>query len=108
MQGRRSKTIHDKVQGRYVGAFESKTPQSGTPASLPATWYRDAIFSIDGRYGAYGAPADVKLLKDEVFPPTPRAIVLTRRCRPKTNYRGRSYASQEAIAILSPASTPFG
>ena len=30
-------------------------------ASLPKTWFVNSIFGVDGRYGAYGAPTDVKL-----------------------------------------------
>ena len=30
-------------------------------ATLPKTWFANALFAVDGRYGAYGAPSDVKL-----------------------------------------------
>ncbi len=29
--------------------------------SVPKSWFSGALFSVDGRYGAYGAPTDVKL-----------------------------------------------
>jgi len=46
------------------GAFlvSKKAPQ-GT--SSPAAWFSENIFGISGRYGAYGAPQDVKVVKDE-------------------------------------------
>ena len=46
------------------GAFiVSKTPPQGTSSS--ASWFSDNIFGISGRYGAYGAPQDVRVLRDE-------------------------------------------
>jgi len=30
-------------------------------ATLSKTWFAEALFSVDGRYGAYGAPIDTKL-----------------------------------------------
>ena len=46
------------------GAFlVSKTPPQGTSSS--AAWFSDNIFGISGRYGAYGAPQDVRVLRDE-------------------------------------------
>lgn len=48
------------------GAFLLCKAAPKAPAGLPAKWFADNIFNIEGRYGAYGAPADVKLLKDSV------------------------------------------
>ena len=46
------------------GAFlVSKTPPQGTSSS--ASWFSDNIFGISGRYGAYGVPQDVRVLRDE-------------------------------------------
>jgi len=30
-------------------------------SKLPKTWFGDVLFTVDGRYGAYGAPTDIKL-----------------------------------------------
>jgi len=29
--------------------------------TVPKSWFGDALFKVDGRYGSYGAPTDVKL-----------------------------------------------
>ena len=49
------------------GAFVlCKTPPRGVaPAQLQQEWFAANIFNIEGRYGAYGAPADVKVIRDE-------------------------------------------
>merc|ERR1719271_2317089 len=40
-----------------------KTPPRGAaPSALPKAWFADNIFNIEGRYGAYGAPQDIKLV----------------------------------------------
>ena len=42
-----------------------KTPPRGAaPSALPKAWFADNIFNIEGRYGAYGAPQDIKLVGD--------------------------------------------
>lgn len=47
---------------RSPSQVSKKAPQ-GT--SSPAAWFSENIFGISGRYGAYGAPQDVKVVKDE-------------------------------------------
>ena len=36
--------------------------------NLKKSWFTDAILSVDGRYGAYGAPTDVKVISDTPNP----------------------------------------
>ena len=50
-------------EGGDCAFLVSKTPPQGT--SAPAAWFSDNIFGISGRYGAYGAPQDVRVLRDE-------------------------------------------
>ena len=50
-------------EGGDCAFLVSKTPPQG--ASSPAAWFSDNIFGISGRYGAYGAPQDVRVLRDE-------------------------------------------
>ena len=50
-------------EGGDCAFLVSKTPPQGTSSS--ASWFSDNIFGISGRYGAYGAPQDVRVLRDE-------------------------------------------
>ena len=45
------------VQLKTLGAGEKLE-------SVKKGWFTDAIMSVDGRYGAYGAPTDVKVISD--------------------------------------------
>ena len=51
------------TEGGDCAFLVSKTPPQGTSSS--ASWFSDNIFGISGRYGAYGAPQDVRVLRDE-------------------------------------------
>ena len=51
------------TEGGDCAFLVSKTPPQGTSSS--ASWFTDNIFGISGRYGAYGAPQDVRVLRDE-------------------------------------------
>ena len=42
----------------------SKAPKGKSVANAPKTFFTDTIFSTEGRYGAYGAPTDIKVLSD--------------------------------------------
>eukprot|EP00965_Chrysotila_dentata_P218884 6190823-Pleurochrysis_carterae.AAC.2 len=42
----------------------STLPEGQSLTGLPKKWFTQAILSLDGRYGAYGAPTDVKVLSD--------------------------------------------
>jgi len=46
------------MQVKALGSGESLS-------SVPKKWFSDALFSVDGRYGAYGAPSDLKLKEVE-------------------------------------------
>ena len=50
-------------EGGDCAFLVSKTPRQGTSSS--ASWFSDNIFGISRRYGAYGAPQDVRVLRDE-------------------------------------------
>jgi len=39
-------------------------PKGSTLDSLPAKWFTSAVLGVDGRYGAYGAPVDGKVIAD--------------------------------------------
>ena len=42
----------------------AKLPRGKSLDSLPKTFFTDTILSVDGRYGAYGAPTDIKVTGD--------------------------------------------
>ena len=42
----------------------AKVPGGKALANLPKSFFTDTVLSVDGRYGAYGAPTDVKVLKE--------------------------------------------
>ena len=55
--------VEVRSKGGDCAFLVSKTPPQGTSSS--ASWFSDNIFGISGRYGAYGAPQDVRVLRDE-------------------------------------------
>jgi len=40
----------------------AKLPGGASFAKLPKTFFTDTLLSVDGRYGAYGAPTDIKVV----------------------------------------------
>jgi len=42
----------------------AKLPTGASLATVPKRFFTDTILSVDGRYGSYGSPTDIKVLSD--------------------------------------------
>ena len=59
-------------------SFVHVASNGGAVAELSAAFFTEAVLSADGRYGAFGAPTDVRVLSDEAArDATPRLLELS-------------------------------
>ena len=54
--------------GAFLMVSSLPKGEARTLDSLPSRYFFDAVFSAAGRFGAYGAPTDIKLLKSTLSP----------------------------------------